>query len=101
MGRWRRSRRRGPEGSGFRAVVFMVTMAVATSVRERLDRLFQQRIALFDGSMGVMLQHKGLSDAEFRCERFRNHPRPLRNTSGVLGLTQPELVPQVHGRHVA
>ena len=71
-------------------------MAVATSVRERLDRLFQQRIAIFDGSMGVMLQHKGLSDAEFRGERFRNHPKPLRNNSDVLCLTQPELVTQVH-----
>src|SRR5216683_1536325 len=59
-------------------------MAVATSVRERLDQLFQQRIAIFDGSMGVMLQHKGLSDAEFRGERFRDHPKPLRNNSYVL-----------------
>src|SRR5713101_3953671 len=71
-------------------------MAVATSVRERLDQLFQQRIAIFDGSMGVMLQHKGLSDADFRGERFRHHPKPLRNNSDVLCLTQPELVTQVH-----
>jgi 5-methyltetrahydrofolate--homocysteine methyltransferase len=71
-------------------------MAVATSVRERLDRLFQQRIVIFDGSMGVMLRHKGLSDAEFRGDRFRNHLQPLRNNSDVLCLTQPELVTQVH-----
>ncbi|TMF25213.1 MAG: methionine synthase [Chloroflexi bacterium] len=75
-------------------------MAVATSVRERLDRLFQQRIAIFDGSMGVMLQHKGLSDAQFRGERFRNHPKPLRNNSDVLCLTQPELVTQVHRDYI-
>ena len=71
-------------------------MAVATSVRERLDRLFQQRIVIFDGSMGVMLQHKGLSDEQFRGERFRDHPKPLRNNSDVLCLTQPDLVRQVH-----
>jgi len=46
--------------------------------------------------MGVMLQHKGLSDEEFRGERFRDHPKPLRNNSDVLCLTQPELVTQVH-----
>src|SRR5438477_3781383 len=46
--------------------------------------------------MGVMLQHRGLSDAEFRGERFRNHPKPLRNNSDVLCLSQPELVTQVH-----
>jgi len=71
-------------------------MAATPSVRERLDQLFQQRIAIFDGSMGVMLQHKGLSDEEFRGERFRDHPKPLRNNSDVLCLTQPELVTQVH-----
>ncbi len=71
-------------------------MAITTSVRERLDQLFQQRIAIFDGSMGVMLQHKGLSDEMFRGERFRDHPKPLRNNSDVLCLTQPELVTQVH-----
>ncbi len=67
-------------------------MATAVSTRDRLDRLFQQRIAIFDGSMGVMLQHKGLSDADFRGERFRDHPKPLRNNSDVLCLTQPALV---------
>ena len=76
-------------------------MAVATSVRESLDQLFQRRIAIFDGSMGVMLQHKGLSDEDFRGERFRNHPKPLRNNSDILCLTQPELVTQVHAGYLA
>src|SRR4030088_45651 len=71
-------------------------MAVATSTKDRLDHLFQQRIAIFDGSMGVMLQHRGLSDEDFRGERFRNHPKPLRNNSDVLCLSQPSLVLQVH-----
>ncbi|HEV1991522.1 MAG TPA: homocysteine S-methyltransferase family protein, partial [Candidatus Dormibacteraeota bacterium] len=71
-------------------------MAVATSTRDRLDQLFKQRIAIFDGSMGVMLQHRGLSDEDFRGERFRNHPKPLRNNSDVLCLSQPGLVLQVH-----
>src|SRR4030081_892631 len=70
-------------------------MAVVPSVRERLDQLFKQRIAIFDGSMGVMLQHRGLSDDEFRGERFRDHAKPLRNNSDVLCLTQPGLVTQV------
>src|SRR5256885_15853652 len=75
-------------------------MGLATSVRDRLDQLFQQRIVIFDGSMGVMLQHKGLSDEQFRGERFRNHPKPLRNNSDVLCLTQPELVTQVHREYL-
>src|SRR5439155_480798 len=75
-------------------------MGLATSVRDRLDQLFQERIVIFDGSMGVMLQHKGLSDEQFRGERFRKHPKPLRNNSDVLCLTQPELVTQVHREYL-
>src|SRR5258708_9671001 len=75
-------------------------MAVATSARERLDQLFRQRIAIFDGSMGVMLQRKGLSDADFRGERLRNHPKPLRNNSDILCLSQPDLVSQVHSEYL-
>src|SRR3977135_3127236 len=71
-------------------------MAVATSVHERLDRLFKQRIVIFDGSMGVMLQKRGLSDAEFRGERFKDHPKPLRNNSDILNLSQPDMVLKVH-----
>src|SRR3981189_1615444 len=69
---------------------------VTNSVRARRDRLLKQRIAIFDGSMGVMLQHRGLSDEDFRGERFRDHPKPLRNNSDVLCLTQPGLILQVH-----
>jgi 5-methyltetrahydrofolate--homocysteine methyltransferase len=76
------------------------TTAVLPSVPERLDRLFQQRIVILDGSMGVMLQRKGLSDEDFRGERFRLHPKPLRNNSDVLVLTQPDLVSQVHREYL-
>src|SRR5207302_3455405 len=75
-------------------------MAVTTSVRERLDQLFQQRIAILDGSIGVLLQRKGLSDEDYRGERFRNHPKPLRNDADVLCLTQPDLVSQVHNEYL-
>src|SRR5207244_12323175 len=67
-----------------------------TPVEERLEQLFQQRIVIFDGSMGVRLQKRGLSDAEFRGERFRDHPKPLRNNSDVLCLSQPDMVTRVH-----
>ncbi len=75
-------------------------MVVSTSVNQRLDELFQQRIVILDGSMGVMLQRRGLSDEDFRGERFRDHPKPLRNNSDVLCLTQPDLVTRVHREYL-
>ncbi|HKW07125.1 MAG TPA: methionine synthase [Candidatus Dormibacteraeota bacterium] len=71
-------------------------MAVATSVRERLHDLFEQRIVILDGSIGVLLQRKGLDEKGYRGERFANHPKLLRNDADVLSLSQPEIVLQVH-----
>src|SRR5260221_13063279 len=71
-------------------------MLTARSVRERLDQLFKQRIVIFDGSTGVLLQHKGLTEADYRGERFRNHSKLLRNDVDILNLTRPEIVEQTH-----
>jgi 5-methyltetrahydrofolate--homocysteine methyltransferase len=72
----------------------------ASSVRDRLDQLFKQRIVIFDGSIGVLLQHKGLTEADFRGDRLRDHPKPLRNDVDVLNLTRPEIVTQVHREYL-
>ncbi len=71
-------------------------MPATNSVRDRLDELFRQRIVIFDGSVGVLIQRKGLTEEDFRGERFKNHPRPLRNDVDVLCLTRPDIVAQVH-----
>ncbi len=74
----------------------MGPVLTVNSVRDRLDQLFKQRIVIFDGSMGVLLQKKGLGEEEYRGERLRDHPKLLRNDVDVLNLTQPEIVAQVH-----
>jgi len=73
-----------------------ITMEVTGTVRERLDQLFQQRIVILDGSIGVLLQRRGLTEEGFRGDRFRDHPKLLRNDADVLSLTQPEVVSEVH-----
>jgi 5-methyltetrahydrofolate--homocysteine methyltransferase len=75
-------------------------MSPASSTRERLDRLFRQRIAIIDGAMGVMLQKQGLNEEQWRGERFRNHPKLLRNDVDVLNLTQPEVVAGIHRQYL-
>jgi len=71
-------------------------LPATNSVRDRLDELFRQRIVIFDGSVGVLIQRRGLTEEDFRGERFKDHPRPLRNDVDVLCLTRPDIVAQVH-----
>lgn len=46
--------------------------------------------------MGTMFQGKGLSESDFRGDRFAEHPCDLKGNNDILVLTQPDLVRQVH-----
>ena len=72
-----------------------------TDVRERLDRILAERIAILDGAMGTAIQAHRLSEDDVRSERFRDHPRDLRGAIDILNLTQPEIVAAVHRGYLA
>jgi 5-methyltetrahydrofolate--homocysteine methyltransferase len=46
--------------------------------------------------MGTMLQGYSLGEADYRGERFRDHPSELRGNHDLLSLTRPDLVEEVH-----
>ncbi len=56
----------------------------------------KERILILDGSWGVMFQRMGLTEADFRAERFRDHPGQLKGNNDILCLTRPDLVAQLH-----
>jgi 5-methyltetrahydrofolate--homocysteine methyltransferase len=66
-----------------------------------LPGILAERILVLDGAMGTMLQAYQFSEADFRGERFRDHPRDLRGNSDVLCLTQPAAVATVHTGYLA
>jgi 5-methyltetrahydrofolate--homocysteine methyltransferase len=66
------------------------------TVQQRLDRLLAGRILLLDGAMGTMIQRHGLSEADFRGERFKTHARDLKGNNDVLVLTRPDVIRGVH-----
>ena len=64
--------------------------------RPPIERLLAERILVLDGAMGTMIQSRGLQEADYRGERFRDHPRDLRGNSDILCLTRPDLVEEIH-----
>jgi 5-methyltetrahydrofolate--homocysteine methyltransferase len=71
-------------------------MTDADRTRRRLRELLAQRIVVLDGAWGVLLQGRGMSEAEFRGDRFRDHPRDLQGDPDLLNLTRPDIVSEVH-----
>ena len=67
-------------------------MSAADRLREMLDR----RIVVLDGSWGVLMHRRGLSEADYRGERLRDHARDVKGDPDLLNLTQPHLVGELH-----
>ena len=61
-----------------------------------LASLLSERIVILDGAWGVLLQGRGLTEEEFRGDRFRDHPRDLKGDPDLLNLTQPEIIASLH-----
>jgi 5-methyltetrahydrofolate--homocysteine methyltransferase len=56
---------------------------------------------VIDGAMGTMIQARGLAEADFRGERFRDHPSDLRGDNEILVLTRPDVIRAIHDAYLA
>ncbi len=70
---------------------------------ERIAQLLaapSERILILDGSWGAMLQTYGLSEDDFRGERFATHNHPLKGDNDLLCLTRPDIIAELHDRYL-
>ncbi len=67
---------------------------------EQLKQLLEQRIVFFDGAMGTMIQRAGLGEADFRGERFADHPGSLQGNNDLLVLTRPDVILRIHQEYL-
>ncbi|HEV3140546.1 MAG TPA: homocysteine S-methyltransferase family protein, partial [Vicinamibacterales bacterium] len=73
---------------------------IMAHTRKALDRLLARRILVLDGAMGTMIQRHQLTDADFRGERFRAHPRELKGDNDLLVLTRPDVISEIHQQYL-
>src|SRR6059058_3016835 len=63
--------------------------------------LLQKRVVVLDGAMGTTLHRLGLTEADYRGERFRNWKgKDLKGAIELLLLTKPEAVERVHEEYL-
>ena len=74
-----------------------MSLATLATIREQLRR----RILLLDGAMGTMIQGYGLSEADYRGERFADWPGDLKGNNDLLSLTRPDVIAEIHRRYLA
>ncbi len=66
-----------------------------------IHEALNNRILVLDGAMGTMLQRHNFTEEDFRGERFKDFPHPLKGNNDLLSLTQPEAVKDVHRQYFA
>jgi len=79
----------------------MKARAIAYTRGAALPAILQQRIAIIDGAMGTMIQRHRLTEADFRDEALRDHPKDLKGNNDLLVLTRPDVVREIHDQYLA
>ncbi len=51
--------------------------------------------------MGTMLQDYKFEEADFRGDRFKDHPLSVKGNNDLLSLTQPEAIKTIHKKYLA
>ncbi|WP_417859570.1 homocysteine S-methyltransferase family protein [Winogradskyella sediminis] len=65
----------------------------------KIKEELQKRILVLDGAMGTMLQQYNFSEEDFRGERFKNYPSPLKGNNDLLSITQPKAIAEIHAKY--
>ena len=66
-----------------------------------LPRLLAERIVILDGAMGTMIQRYKLTEADYRGERFKDHPKDLKGNNELLQFSRPDVIRAVHEGYLA
>ncbi len=75
------------------------TKKIITTQMNNIRNLLKHRILILDGAMGTMIQRYKLEEPDFRGERFKDHPHPLKGNNDLLSLTRPDIIKEIHSKY--
>jgi 5-methyltetrahydrofolate--homocysteine methyltransferase len=68
---------------------------------QALPAIMKERIVVLDGAMGTMIQRYKLLEADYRGERFKDHPSDLKGNNELLQFTRPDVISEIHEQYLA
>ena len=69
--------------------------------KNEIKSLLRERILLLDGGLGTMVQGYGLTEEDFRGERFAAWECNLRGCNDALVLTRPDIIAEIHEKYLS
>ncbi|RMG79306.1 MAG: methionine synthase, partial [Bacteroidetes bacterium] len=61
-----------------------------------LQKVIENRILVLDGAMGSLIQGFGLTEADYRGERFKDFHKDLKGNHDLLNITRPDVIASIH-----
>ncbi len=68
-----------------------------SSIKKELEK----RILVIDGAMGTMIQQYGLTEADYRGQKFSYWHCDVKGNNDLLCLTQPQIITEIHTKYLA
>jgi 5-methyltetrahydrofolate--homocysteine methyltransferase len=65
----------------------------------KIEDILKQRIMVLDGAMGTMIQRHNLEEKDFRGEKLKDHPHPLKGNNDLLSITRPDIIKDIHRQY--
>ena len=72
----------------------------STLTPAELRDILSRRVLILDGAMGTMIQRLGLSESQWRGERFADWPSRLSGNNDLLSLTRKADIHNIHRRYI-
>jgi len=69
-------------------------------MKPSLEEKIQKKILILDGAMGTMIQKHRLQEADYRGEKFRDHPLSQKGNNDLLTLTNPAIISDIHLKYL-
>lgn len=66
----------------------------------RLNDIIKERILVLDGAMGTMILQYGLTEEDFRGQRFRDLPGMVKGNNDMLNITRPDVIADIHRKYL-
>lgn len=67
---------------------------------DQFKNILRHHVLVLDGAMGTMIQKYGLTDHDFRGERFSRHGISLIGCNDILCLTRPDIIKAIHKEYL-
>src|SRR6478735_2378009 len=71
------------------------------STIDTLNEALSRRLLILDGAMGTMIQRRGLTEQDFRGDRFLKHATDLKGNNDLLSITRPDVIGEIHREYLA